>query len=225
MLSDPIDKIGLGAKKAAAYIPITLEEAFMNGMYSSVDKSTASGLDRLRREEGITPSCELGCNHCCRHHVVADTAEAHTLAQFVKREFSPEQIDDLETRTRQWHAWDNSRPGRVPSVNIGGQSDLSDYDHCCPLLVEGACSVYPVRPVVCRTHYVSSDPLSCAVTKVSISSEDAPVKLTTVIKDSKPFSKAIREHIEDSGLDYSRSKMLLPQWLAIKMGWDFALSQ
>jgi Fe-S-cluster containining protein len=219
------NEVGIGAEKTGAYIPITLQEEFMNGMYSSVDKSTAAGLERLRREEGVTPSCELGCNHCCRHHIVANTVEAHTLAQYVKREFSAEQVNDLETRTRRWHEWDNSRPGRDPSLSPGEPPDLSEYDHCCPLLVDGACSVYPVRPVVCRTHYVSSDPLCCAATNDPVSTEDAPVKLASVVAASRKSSSAIREHIEDSGLDYSRSKMLLPQWLAIKMGWDFALSQ
>jgi hypothetical protein len=35
---------------------------------------------------------------------------------------------------------------------------------------------------------------------------------------------AIRDHIENAGLDFSRSIMLLPHWLALKMDWDFAIS-
>jgi len=166
----------------------------------------------------------LGCCHCCRHHIIMNIAEAHNLAQYVKRELSVDQINDLRMRTQQWHEWDNSRPGRYPSTKIDEQTDLSNYDPCCPLLVDGACSAYPVRPVVCRTHFVRSHPQSCRAANDPESTEDAPVVLTSIVTAASPYSMAIRDHIENAGLDFSRSIMLLPHWLAIEMGWDFAIS-
>jgi hypothetical protein len=215
---------GLDPEKFGAEIPITPQENFVNGVYFSIDEATAGGLDRLLSEDGIIPTCKLGCCHCCRHHIITNIAEAHNLAQFVKREFSVDQINSLRMRTQQWHAWDNSRPGRYPPANIDQQMDLSNYVHCCPLLVDGACSAYPVRPVVCRTHFVSSDPQSCCTTNDPESTEDAPVVLTSVATAASPYSLAIRDHIENTGLDFSRSIMLLPHWLAVEMGWDFAIS-
>lgn len=215
---------GMGPEEFGADIPITPQENFVNGVYSSVDEATACGLDRLRSEDGIIPTCKLGCCHCCRYLILTNIAEAHTLAQYVKRELSVDQINDLRMRTQQWHEWDNSRPGRYPSANIDEQTDLSNYDHCCPLLVNGACSAYPVRPVVCRTHFVCSHPLSCCAANDPESTEDAPGVLTSVVTATSPFSMAIRDHIENAGLDFSRSIMLLPHWLAIEMGWDFAMS-
>ena len=152
-------------------------------------------------------------------------AEAHTLAQYVKRELSADQIDDLRLRTQQWHAWDNSRPGRYPSAPIDEPIGLSNYDPCCPLLVDGACIAYPVRPVVCRTHFVCSDPLSCGALHDPKSTEDAPVVLASVLTAAGPSSRAIRDRIENAGLDFSRSIMLLPHWLAIQMGWEFAIAR
>ncbi|MDY6987846.1 MAG: hypothetical protein SWQ30_07285 [Thermodesulfobacteriota bacterium] len=215
---------GMGPEELGAHIPIAPLENFVNGVYCSVDEATARRLDRLRSEEGIIPSCKLGCCHCCRHHILTNIAEAHTLAQYVKREFSVDQIKALRMRTKQWHEWDNSRPGRYPSANMDEQTDLANYDHCCPLLVNGRCSAYPARPVVCRTHFVCSDPLLCCATNDPESTEDPPVVLTSVATATSVFSRAIRDHIEKAGLDFSRSIMLLPQWLAIEMGWDFAVS-
>jgi hypothetical protein len=217
-------KFDLGSAESGTGIPITPQEKFVTGVYLAVDETTARGLKRLRNEEGVVASCKLGCCHCCRHHILANVVEAHTLAQYVRRELSADQMDDLRMRTQQWHEWDNSRPGRYRSSHIGGQTDLSHYVPCCPLLVDGACIAYPARPVVCRTHFVRSDPLSCLATNDPESTEDVPVVLASIVKAGQPFTLAMRNYIENAGLDFSQSIMLLPQWLAIQMAWDFALS-
>ena len=208
-----------------ADIPVTPQENFVKSVYASMDEATACRLDRLRREDGIVPPCRLGCSHCCRYHIIMNVAEAHTLAQYVKRELSVDQIKGLRMRTLQWHEWDKSRPDRYFSANIYPQIDLSSYEHCCPLLERGACSVYPVRPVVCRTHFVCSQPKSCYATNNPESKVDSPVVLTSLVAASSSFSLAIKNHIENAGFDFSRSIMLLPQWLAIEMNWDFAISK
>jgi hypothetical protein len=219
--SDP----GLDSGKFGADLAITPQERFVLGVYASLDAAIAGELDRLRGEEGIVPSCQPGCCHCCRYHILTNSAEAHTLAQYIRREFSAEQIDDLRLRTQQWHEWDNAKPGRHPSSKIDEGADLSCYDHSCPLDVDGVCGAYPVRPVVCRTHFVSSPPQSCQVANDPQSTEDAPLMLRSVVVVASPFFAALQDHIEGAGLDFSRSRMLLPQWLAIEMGWDFTLSR
>jgi Fe-S-cluster containining protein len=205
-------------------LPITPQEHFVKNVYASLDQETASRLEGLRREEGITPTCKLGCSHCCRYLIMTNIAEAHTLTQYLKREWSEEQRTDLRIRTQQWHDWDKSRPGRYPFPDLPLQSDPSDYKPCCPLLINNTCSAYPVRPVVCRTHFVCSHPLSCAAVNDPESAQAAPVVLTSVLKATDRFSMAIKNRIEMTGLEFSRSIMLLPQWLAFNMGWDFAIA-
>jgi len=215
---------GMGPEEIGADIPITAVENLVTSVYASINEAMTCELDRLYREDGVVPTCILGCCHCCRYHILMNAAEAHTLAQYVKREFSAEQIDDLRLRTQQWHEWDNSRPGRHPVAETVQQTDLSDYTPCCPLLVDGACIAYPVRPVVCRTHLVSSHPLLCRAATDPKETADTPVVLTSIIAAASPFSATIKDHIEEAGLDFSRSLMLLPHWLAIEMGWEFALA-
>lgn len=216
-------KFGMRSNGVGVEIPIASEENFVNGVYSSVDAATSCELARLRSEDGIVPSCKSGCCHCCRYHILTNIAEAHVLAEYVRRELSADQINDLRVRTQQWHEWDNSRPGR-PAASMNDEADLSSYEHCCPLVVDGACSVYPVRPVVCRSHFVSSHPRSCCAANDPQSTEAAPVVLKSVVAAASPFSMEMRDRIEKRGLDFSRSMMLLPQWLAIEMGWDFAIA-
>ena len=148
-------------------IRITRRERFVRSVYASLDKAIADKLNRLQAEENIQPSCALGCGHCCRYYILTNMAEAHTLVQYIRREWKKEQINDLRIRTEQWHAWDHSRPeGRVSAVSEK-QVDLSEYEDGCPLLVNGACNVYPVRPMVCRSHFISDSPLSCQASTIS----------------------------------------------------------
>ncbi len=214
---------GLDPVEFGAGLPVTPEEDFVTGVYRAVDEATARQLDRLRREEGIVPTCTLGCCHCCRYHILTNVAEAHTLAQYIKRELSEDQIDGLRIRTQQWHASDDSRAGRYPAGRVEEQTD--SYDPYCPLLVGGACIAYPVRPVVCRTHFVRSHDSLCRAANDPETTQEAPVVLKSVLTAAGPFSSAIRSRIEDAGLDFTRSIMLLPHWLALEMGWDFSLSR
>jgi Fe-S-cluster containining protein len=217
-------QLGVEGEAFGGEVPVTRQERFVMEVYAAVDEATADGLDRLRRDEGIVASCAVGCCYCCQYHILTNVAEVHALAQYVKRELGAERISALRARTQQWHEWDNSRPGRYPGTNTDGQTDISDYDPCCPLLVNGLCSAYPVRPLACRTHFVSSDPLACQAATDPTSTEEAPVVLASVMAAASPFSEAMREYVEEADSDVSQSTMLLPHGLAIEMGWDFALS-
>jgi Fe-S-cluster containining protein len=215
-------EIGVVSGKPGAFTRTTPEESFVRRVYASLDEAIADGLERLRSRKGVIANCRLGCSHCCRFHIPLSIVEAHTLSQHIQREFSESQIRSLRMRTLQWHEWDGSRPGRHPSGALQKQTDLSAYDHCCPLLIDGACSAYLARPFVCRTHFVSSHPWYCLAANDPESTEDAPVALTSILTETNRFSTAIRDHVEQSGVDFCRSIMLLPHWLAIQMGWDFA---
>lgn len=204
-------------------LPLSAPEQFVAGIYASVDMATTRELDRQRNENGIVPTCTLGCCHCCRFHVVLTIAEAYTLARFVKRGFSKGQIDTLRMRTRRWHDWDSSRPGRYDSPAADIEEDFSDYQHFCPLLVNGTCSAYPVRPLACRMHFVTSDAIYCDAANDRQATSAAPQVLLSVVDAASLFSKTLQEYIESTGRDYSQSNMLLPHWLAIQMEWNFAV--
>jgi Fe-S-cluster containining protein len=198
---------------------ITPRERQVLGVYARIDEAIGRELDRLRHEEGIVPSCQRGCCSCCGQHIQLNPVEAHTLGQHIKRTFSRQQIDGLKRRTRRWLAWEAvRRQGDTPD-----ESDEDLAEPCCPLLVERICSVYPVRPVICRTHYVRSDPSACRAAHDPRPSEPAPVALTSIIQVTQPLSQLFRAEIEAAGLDYSRSIMLLPHWLAVEMGWELGL--
>jgi len=214
-----------GMNKSKAKIPITRRERFVRSVYASMDRAIAEKLNRLRAEEDILPSCAAGCGHCCRYYILTNMAEAHTLVQYIRREWKKEQINKLRSRTEQWHAWDRSQSaGRLSAVNEK-QVDLSGYEDGCPLLVHGNCDAYPVRPAVCRSHFISDSPLSCQAANHPGTTASAPFVLASIVAAADPFRDIIRAHVEKAGCDFDRTRMLLPHWLAIGMGWDFGLSR
>ena len=215
---------GKGPEAYGAGIPITPQEKFVKSVYFSLDDSIGCELNRLRNKEGIIPTCKLGCYHCCAQYILTNIAEAQLLAQYVKREFSIKQIAYLRLRTLQWHKWEDINQGRHRPAKMAEQAALSDAHPYCPMLVNGECIIYPVRPVTCRTHFVYSNPQSCRPSYDPEYIATDPLALTSVVTVTNPLLQKIRDRIENAGMDFSHSIMLLPQWLAIKMGWDLAVS-
>ena len=75
--------------------------------------------------------------YCCRMRVYAPIAAGELIAETLKdtpllRDRLRDHIDDWDT-------------GKLP----------------CVFLEQGRCSIYPVRPLVCRAHFVTSPPKLC----------------------------------------------------------------
>ena len=209
------------SEKAGACLPATPEESFVRAIYASVDEAIACGLDRLLKDDGIVPSCRLGCCSCCRFPILISIAEARTLAHFVKRTFSLEQIESLRIRTRQWHQWDDSLRAGSSSDDLAGQSDDFSRKMSCPILVDEACSAYDVRPLVCRSHFVRSHPLSCKEAINTQSVGNPPQVIESIKAAAQSYTMSMKHCVENTGLDYCRTMTLLPHGLATEMGWDF----
>lgn len=200
--------------------PATALERRVQEVYARIDSAVERELARLRRDEGVAPTCRRGCCSCCGQHIQTNLAEAHALRRYIQRNFSAPQIRGLRRRTRQWLAWHDARrhAGIWPEPAAGLR--VAGHEPFCPLLVDCACSAYPVRPVICRTHYVSTVASACRPAHDDRPVADPPAVLVSILEAAQPLSQPLRTAIEAAGLEFSRSIMLLPHWLAIEMGWD-----
>ena len=99
-------------------------------------------------------ACEKYCAHCCTANVTMTTLEGYRILSHLEKN---DEMDCLETIARLAH------PERfVPGVSINRMADICARDgdppdeHLnpdagpCPVLVDDACSLYPVRPFGCR---------------------------------------------------------------------------
>jgi Fe-S-cluster containining protein len=99
--------------------------------------------ERADRGEIANIDCKKGCWFCCTQMVAVTIPEVLRLADHIRATWNEEQRANLDKRmasymkaTEAWHNGDHSRKPR----------------HVCPLLNadEGACSVWPERPIICR---------------------------------------------------------------------------
>jgi Fe-S-cluster containining protein len=91
---------------------------------------------------GFSP-CKAGCSDCCSMalNITQDEAKAIAMA--------------------------SGRTALVPVYDDDTEDAIKRYEGVpCPMLVDGLCSVYAVRPLACRVHYsVDSDALLCKIVR------------------------------------------------------------
>lgn len=92
-------------------------------------------------------SCRKGCSHCCKQAVAITAIEAHRIGTFIGRPPFPVKHRSLLAMVSRITATQEQYKS-VP----------------CPFLKDDECSVYPVRPLVCRTHFSLGEPKLCDTT-------------------------------------------------------------
>jgi len=81
-------------------------------------------------------ACDKGCADCCHQPEVTVTAiEIFRIADYIRLHFTAEKIKSL---------------AQIPASKLNPDRTFWILT-ACPLLIDGACSVYPVRGLVCRS--------------------------------------------------------------------------
>ena len=145
----------------------------------------ADGLAELARESDEQVSCQKGCSACCSYLASLSVPETLRLIDDIQS-LPPDKQEDVRRRfganadgviaawpPEQFDAADQSR-----TFESFGQW-YSRLDMTCALLDDDACSLYDMRPIVCREHLVSFDRRRC---------DDARVAGESI---SMPFSPAV----------------------------------
>jgi Fe-S-cluster containining protein len=165
--------------------------------------------------KGQPPTCTKGCSHCCRQETYAPRAEVEAIVEWLETS-APHLIPDLKTRIASWLDW-----YRTEYPKLAASGTRRDVFHAhgppCPALVDDACSIYPVRPVFCRTHYVTSPADACRP-------QGDPARLDVPIESMRIFTKTadvamkLRTLVESQGADFNGTVHLLAEWLAHLLG-------
>jgi len=100
----------------------------------------------LAKKEGFPVICKMGCSYCCYSMILISDVEFALVAKYMLQYNITPHFGDLDygTLTREQHM-------------------ATPYEkRKCPLLINNVCSIYPVRPLICRqANSISTDPKLC----------------------------------------------------------------
>jgi Fe-S-cluster containining protein len=177
-------------------------------VYQGIDETAGKKLAQLAGT-GVVPTCAEGCSHCCNLEIPMTRAEGETLVTWLRANRTDAELDAIRARLRDWLAW--YRGAYVAHVAGGLTRVETFFRHApmCSLLEDRRCTVYPVRPVTCRNHLVSSPASVC---DPAVGTGDSAGMLD-VAQATYEHVVEIRRVIERQGGSFLASVHLLPEWL------------
>jgi Fe-S-cluster containining protein len=140
--------------------------------------------------------CRAGCASCCYPMVMATPFEALSIAQHLLETRTPAEIDGIKARLRQI--------GDVPlDMTLRAKARLP-----CALLENGRCSIYEVRPSVCRITLSRSRAAceSCLESAGgSVPSIVQPGKIAAVVQTGIDYALITRRNLSTELVELSRA--------------------
>lgn len=117
------------------------------------------------RRMGKPVTCKAGCFHCCREPLTVELEEARLIVSTM----SEAERAEVAPKVQAW--WDgffaglHLEPSPIDMEAAAPGVVLYRYRAAmlwCPLLKDGLCGKYAVRPIGCRVHNVIGNPKHCA---------------------------------------------------------------
>ncbi len=155
-------KATLQANSAMVYSAITAAfpstlQVSLNKKLAAIFHDNATLKSKIKRLQALTTEarqpiascvpCKKGCSACCYIQVELSQAEAELIGEAVHR--APVQFS--------------------PGHHTTGNELLGRPDTPCPFLKEDACSIYDVRPIVCRNFVIADiDNLLCSFENMAL---------------------------------------------------------
>lgn len=132
-------------KLSMEYTPVFIELFKSHGIQGVVE-SAYQTLDDINEKSGLNErsTCSSGCHFCCYGEIFVGEFEASYICSFIDQFKIPINKEHVEKQT--------SKPFHR----------LKYADKKCSMIdSEGKCSIYNIRPFICRIHNSSVDPKRC----------------------------------------------------------------
>jgi Fe-S-cluster containining protein len=138
------------------------------------DELIRTHIESLVDTQSKPPDCKQGCAWCCTVQVSVTSSELRSIFYYVKERFSEQAYQDLRSRVMETSRKSDeifgtqNQSGYIARYRVAHERTL-DMDAPrkrataqlpCPFLVSNKCSIYPVRPLLCRG-YTSQNVESC----------------------------------------------------------------
>jgi len=117
--------------------------------YHRVSAAYEEEFRRNRQLHGTRIRCERGCSECCHQLFQITELEAVEISRGV-RSLPPEQAEVLRARADAYLSARKVLTGAPDEPEAWGSLPPPGSRLACPALDEGACAIYPHRPLICR---------------------------------------------------------------------------
>lgn len=155
--------------------------------------------ERAQRGEIENIACSMGCWHCCTQLVAVTVPEVLRISEHIRAEWTPEQRRELDARL--------AAHQEASRAFLEGATTLKPRA-VCPLLVDAACSVWKVRPIVCRG-YNSTDVGACIRRREHPEAEEDLIpSITGQLYLSFAARNGMRGGLKKHGLDESLHELI-----------------
>jgi Fe-S-cluster containining protein len=108
-------------------------------IYNAIDKYFQNAPEENKKDI----QCKTGCTHCCFIDVDISEDEAAVISNYCNENGIKIDKEYLEKQA------------------VVGRKTYSELSRCVFLKQDNLCSIYPVRPIACRKHWVKTDPSLC----------------------------------------------------------------
>jgi Fe-S-cluster containining protein len=148
-------------RQAQALSQASFEDGSLSDVALSLARDVDTNIAAIQSGDPRKVACGKGCSFCCSQAVSATVPEILTIARHIRENWTTEEIHELRSRIASYKE-------RITPF-LEGEVDIAPR-FPCPLLQDRACSVWLVRPLVCRS-YNSFDANRCAVREKDASAQ------------------------------------------------------
>jgi hypothetical protein len=135
-------------------------------MHAQVDRGTSARVTKAA-ELGRTIACSAGCANCCRTVLVGAEGESQAIARFLRT--SPGALAHFRASYPGWSAAAADLIAAATAAALSSDapalksamSAAADRDLMCPFNRAGSCTIYDVRPNVCRIAHALDTSTNC----------------------------------------------------------------
>jgi len=157
-------------------------------------------LETTIANHGVKVACTRGCSYCCSLQVEVQPHETFTLAQWLKRHFSPERLAAVTVKLR-----DNAAKTHAMGADARKRSNIA----CALLGDDGACTAYEARPAQCRRfHSVDVEICKSSYANPADDSIQSPVN-SAVAHNAQVIVTQAQHAVREAGLEAESMDMNL----------------
>jgi hypothetical protein len=141
----------------------------VEGLSSVMDRFTAQRAEAAAAA-GTPIACGPGCDRCCSEMIMVFRPEVERVVAWLRRPENAGARDQFLAAYPRWRARVGDTPDRLSKMSATGgvagalfQLYVAHYrkDIKCAFDHEGACTIYPARPLNCRFAHATGDPRNC----------------------------------------------------------------